>query len=189
MVTQLPSLDTILSRAGSFDGDKMYKDKYDKVKYQAQYYKEHKEKLGDYQKEYREAHREKIQAYHKEYYETNKKILLEKSREYRQRPEVKFKRKQYELNKTYNISVEEYDKLWESQNGVCAICGQPETSIREGKIKPLSVDHDHETGKIRGLLCNRCNRALGMFEDSPDLLLKASAYLREKFQRGSIQPI
>lgn len=75
--------------------------------------------------------------------------------------------------KNYGISLEEYNALLESQNGVCAVC--------EGKTgRKLSVDHDHKTGKVRGLLCVKCNLALGYANDNKNILLGLVEYL-DKF--------
>lgn len=90
------------------------------------------------------------------------------------------------LLKHHGITIEQYNAMHNSQNGVCAICGRPETrSAGHGKgAFPLSVDHCHETrnsgkGKgIRSLLCQACNIGLGKFDDDPELLEKAAAYLR-----------
>ncbi|HAM41948.1 MAG TPA: hypothetical protein DCP69_11645 [Candidatus Omnitrophica bacterium] len=79
--------------------------------------------------------------------------------------------KRRHLAKLYGISMEEYDRWLEAQNGRCAIC-EAEPSRRM-----LAVDHDHETGKIRGLLCTRCNVAIGGLNDNPALLRKAIVYL------------
>jgi hypothetical protein len=65
-----------------------------------------------------------------------------------------------------------YDELYEAQHGCCALCNEPEE-----KFSWLCIDHDHETGKIRGLLCPNCNRGLGLLQDSPQLLQKAAAYV------------
>ncbi len=64
-----------------------------------------------------------------------------------------------------------------AQGGVCAICGLPETRVVKGKLNRLAVDHDHTTGRVRGLLCFRCNTCLGRFEDNVELLRAAEAYL------------
>jgi len=64
-----------------------------------------------------------------------------------------------------------------SQNGLCAICGKP-PSRRNVKEMLLHVDHNHKTGKIRGLLCNSCNRGIGLLGDNPDTLFAAEGYLR-----------
>lgn len=78
----------------------------------------------------------------------------------------------------YGMTLVEYELMLKSQDGVCAICEQPETKRHQsGKIKRLSVDHDHKTSKIRGLLCDICNRGLGQFKDDPELLRKAADYL------------
>lgn len=72
------------------------------------------------------------------------------------------------------MSLEEYKAKVVAQGGVCAICfGVNISGIR------LSVDHNHETGVIRGLLCDNCNRGLGHMQDSIDILMSAVAYLKE----------
>lgn len=82
------------------------------------------------------------------------------------------------LRKAYGISVESYEMLLHSQNGVCAICKQPETSIgKGGRPRHIAVDHDHEDSSIRGLLCTNCNNGLGRFKDSVELLQAAIDYL------------
>lgn len=88
------------------------------------------------------------------------------------------------------ITVEEYKNLIEKQNNLCAICNKSETKIsrKDKTVSPLSIDHCHKTGKIRGLLCNKCNRGLGYFEDNEVNLIKASDYVskfREEFNNDS----
>lgn len=75
--------------------------------------------------------------------------------------------------KRTQFTLAEYRAAWQAQEGRCAICAAEETVNRA-----LAADHDHGTGQKRGLLCARCNRALGQFEDSPVLLQKAIDYLR-----------
>lgn len=77
----------------------------------------------------------------------------------------------------YGISVVEYQALFDKQKGVCAICGKPETRLHKGVIARLSVDHDHTTGEVRGLLCQPCNQGLGSFKDSVENLESAIDYL------------
>jgi len=84
---------------------------------------------------------------------------------------------EYDLQIHSGISLEEYYGMLERQNGGCAICGRKETIKKNGKPMRLSIDHDHETGRIRGLLCSGCNKGIGHLQDSPDILTKAIDYL------------
>jgi Recombination endonuclease VII len=68
------------------------------------------------------------------------------------------------LKRDYGITLEQYVALWLEQGGLCALCRQPEVGTYRGVVRMLSVDHDHETGQIRGLLCGSCNVALGWLE-------------------------
>lgn len=70
----------------------------------------------------------------------------------------------------YGLDEQGYKALVTGQSGRCAICGE--------RAVPLTVDHDHRTGQIRGLLCDPCNRAVGHLQDSPGICLKAAEYLR-----------
>lgn len=87
------------------------------------------------------------------------------------------------LNNRHNITEEYYNILFIKQNYVCKICNKPERVYRNNKLLKLSVDHCHKTGKIRGLLCNNCNRGLGFFNDSSDLLRSASYYLENNNEK------
>jgi hypothetical protein len=78
---------------------------------------------------------------------------------------------------TFGITEERYDEILVSQNGVCAICRRPETIRPRGRPSRLAVDHCHDTNAVRGLLCNVCNRAIGLLRDSPLLLRAAAEYL------------
>jgi len=79
----------------------------------------------------------------------------------------------------YGITVDEILAMESEQRNLCAICKKPETSRGNNQmVKSLSVDHCHETGKVRGLLCNNCNRAIGLLGDDVDTLLNAIEYLR-----------
>lgn len=81
------------------------------------------------------------------------------------------------LKKTYGITLEEYNAILLKQHGVCAICGKPEIATRGGKLLALSVDHDHATNQIRGLLCESCNIGLGNFKEDVPTLLSAIKYV------------
>lgn len=76
------------------------------------------------------------------------------------------------LVREYGITIDDYDRMMQEQEGVCAICRQ--TSAVH---KKLAVDHCHDTSKIRGLLCENCNRGIGMFRNSTNLLSNAIDYL------------
>lgn len=83
------------------------------------------------------------------------------------------------LMSKYGITTAQYAALEDAQGGVCAICKGDETRTnwRSSKSDALCVDHDHKTGKVRGLLCDNCNRALGLFRDDPVLLGRAVAFM------------
>lgn len=94
----------------------------------------------------------------------------------------KMRRKTFEMQ--YGITLEEYEERHRDQGGVCATCGRPEwVTARGGKVRLLCVDHDHVTGKVRGLLCSNCNRAVGLLNDDVDLMKKVIYYL----QAGGVQ--
>lgn len=92
--------------------------------------------------------------------------------------------KERNLLKSFNLSLNDFYEMLEQQKGVCCICNQVEKVLgNNGKIKSLSVDHDHKTNQLRGLLCNNCNRALGLLKDDPLVLRNAVLYLMYfKFQ-------
>jgi len=78
----------------------------------------------------------------------------------------------------YGVTLEWYVEKQVAQNDCCAICGKPESQMRNGKIKRLAVDHDHDTGQARDLLCTRCNQDLGVFENT-EWRRKAELYLQK----------
>lgn len=103
-----------------------------------------------------------------------------KSQEYRLKYPDRFAEthRNSNIKRKFGISSDDYQKLLFMQNGKCAICFRlPETRTRKGKPIHLAVDHNHITGKIRGLLCADCNRALGQFKESSDILIGALKYL------------
>ena len=91
----------------------------------------------------------------------------------------------HQLKYKFGITLEEYNLMVQSQGGVCAICeGVNDTRRRgthngENVVMSLAVDHNHKTGKVRGLLCSACNTSLGKFKDDPVLLKKAIHYLEK----------
>lgn len=88
------------------------------------------------------------------------------------------RRKNYDLRASYGITYEEAKGILDSQGGKCAICQkQLEFILGIGKVAQPSIDHDHGTGRIRGILCHNCNHGLGHFHDDPSILSQARAYL------------
>lgn len=88
-----------------------------------------------------------------------------------------------DMKSKYGIDLEDYQRILKAQGGVCDICGSSETATLRGKVKRLAIDHCHETGEVRALLCSTCNTALGKMKDSPDLLRKAADYLEHHHSR------
>lgn len=85
----------------------------------------------------------------------------------------------YKFKHRYGISLDEYQQLLETQNHKCAACKNPDTSVTHmGQTKPLSVDHDHVTGKVRGLLCHKCNIALGLLNDDKERIMALANYIK-----------
>lgn len=110
--------------------------------------------------------------YHK-WANANLEKLSQYARDFRTRNPGYDKRTRSKRSYMYDITQEELDILLTEQKGMCAICGGPPN---QGKSM-LSIDHDHKTKKVRGLLCNNCNVALGFFNDDSTLLHKAADYL------------
>ena len=87
-----------------------------------------------------------------------------------------------------NLTLQAYDDLLEAQGHVCALCGQGEMAKRRGRIRRLCIDHDHVTGRVRALLCNKCNALLGQADDLPERLRSAADYLeRHHVGRKTLQ--
>lgn len=100
-------------------------------------------------------------------------------REYcrKNRPRYAAQHRNHDLLVKYGITSSDYDALRAKQNGVCAICDRPATGKRH--CSKLHVDHDHKSGKVRGLLCAGCNRMIGRVKDNPDVLRRAASYLEQ----------
>lgn len=160
-----------------------------------------KEEKREYNRLYRLRNKEKFNDYHKKYYAENKEKLKEiaskcyqktkvkrnkQAKEYREKNLEKVKKmqkdwylnnpekvKEQKLKKEYGISLEQYDEMFRKQKSSCAICGTHQDDL---KLK-LSVDHCHETKKVRGLLCGKCNRGIGFLNDDANIVSKALDYL------------
>ena len=152
--------------------------------------RENPERVKERQKKWREAHREQVRKINRDWYrahqaEQSERVRLDRlanPEKYRQRYRAyKDKHAQHwrswKLRHEYGIDIEEYDQILEVQRGVCAICHRTGSSKRRTR---LVVDHDHETGKVRGLLCDGCNRALGLLKDNADVLRSAAEYVEQR---------
>lgn len=82
----------------------------------------------------------------------------------------------YRMYYQYGLTLEQYDQMNKDQNGLCKLCNRESKNFWGTK---LAVDHCHITGKVRGLLCDKCNKGLGQFEDNIEVLQKAIEYLKK----------
>lgn len=107
------------------------------------------------------------------------KNWLSRNKDYKKGKSTRWARENRDRNKNsvlkriFGITLDEYKDMFAKQNGVCLICGEAP------KNRDLSVDHDHKTGKVRALLCNRCNSAVGYVRESIDIAKKLVEYLQE----------
>lgn len=134
---------------GCINGKAMNKE--EKRIYDREYYSNHREKKIEQQIKYRSSNKDKI-----------KKLSHERYSKYRS------------YLKNYGITLDEYNGLLIKQNNECKICHKHITQSKHA----FAVDHDHDTGIVRGLLCSKCNSALGLFEDNANVLLSALIYLK-----------
>lgn len=152
-------------------------------------------KKNDLLREWRARNPEKVKASLKSYYQQNAEKLRQRQREYyhankercaaikrrareNQSPEKRAaeleKKRVTTMMRRYGLTPEDYDTMLESQSGTCAICSRTPDQER---YKRLNVDHCHDTGKVRGLLCTPCNHAIGVLGDTVEHLRRAVAYL------------
>ena len=130
------------------------------------------EKVAEYEYQYR-----------REHYEANKERVTAQVVAYRAIPEnaerLKNTTRDWHLRRTFGITSAEYDEMLRAQDGKCLGCGRSYSRVdsRSGQPFRLVVDHDHVTGKVRGLLCTHCNLALGYAEESPVALRRLADYI------------
>lgn len=127
------------------------------VAYSPEHYQANKALYAAKSKAWRDANKERAKTNRKRHYEENKEHSLDYSRS-------------YTLKRKYNLTQAEYNVMLEKQNGTCAICFSKCT-------RALAVDHEHSTGRVRGLLCNNCNRGIGHLKENVDTLKCAIDYL------------
>ncbi len=140
----------------------------------AAYYIANKKKIDARIKAHDATHKEERKSRWKIWYAANRERIIKRDRAYRAidpgRQETYARKK---LLKEYNITLEDYERIFKAQDGRCKLCG------KRSKKRMLDVDHNHETSEVRELLCRRCNMGLGYFGDDPNLLLKAALYIEE----------
>lgn len=100
-------------------------------------------------------------------------IHSERGKAYRQGHKAKEADRHDKYKRRYGLGIKDYNQLFQKQDGCCVICNRHQSELK----RRLDVDHDHETKKVRALLCNRCNRALGIVGDDAELLKKLTKYL------------
>ena len=132
------------------------------------------DKIASYRRARRQTHPEYDRAYRESHREENRLRSVAWRAAYPERVKANnqaaaLRNRQRRLMAQYGITSEDYDHMFDEQHGRCLGCD------REGQ--PLYVDHDHVTGRVRGLLCFPCNAALGLVKDNPATLARLGAYL------------
>ncbi|MEW6626562.1 MAG: endonuclease VII domain-containing protein [Pseudomonadota bacterium] len=140
-------------------------------------------------KRWRDANPEKAAAAQKAWRDANREKVRQKQREWRERTGYNQKRKERgestkQQLRLYGLTVEDYGRLLRTQGGVCAICASPEPGMK--RASRLYVDHCHDTGRVRGLLCRACNTMLGCVQDKPELLRAGASYLERADDSGAL---
>lgn len=146
-----------------------------------------KEYYKQYQRDWIAKNRDRVRARQRAWFLKNREKMKAYHRAWRNKRGPEHMRGLY-MKYRFGLTMDQYKSLLAIQGGGCAICGGPETGNgrwhgNAGKLRHFTVDHDHLTDSVRGLLCRRCNRALGLFKDDPNHLLSAFRYLAEKMPR------
>lgn len=129
---------------------------------------EHKKK---YQKEYYLKNKDRLLEYRKNFYEENKEVAIQRSKTWAENN--RRQRKHNVLKSTYNITIDDFEKMLEEQDYKCYCCSIEHSELKNG----LYVDHCHNTNKVRGLLCSTCNLAIGYAKDNVEILTNMIKYL------------
>mgnify|MGYP001567896758 FL=1 len=139
------------------------------------YYHAHIEKCRERRRVGHAANREQENAKHRAYYEKNRVVILEHVAARRKHNPDTFKHavRRYK----YGISPEQFRDMLDAQGDVCAICGQSETKLFQGVLCDLCVDHDHQSGTVRSLLCSGCNAAIGLIKERVSVAQALVAYI------------
>ncbi len=135
-----------------------------------------------YNREYAKRYRKSPAGirYYKKYYnsDANRRRRNRAIKRYHNSPGGKKYVRKFLLKK-YGLTIAQRNKMLREQHGRCYICKKPEILIKKGEVQRLCIDHDHKTGKVRGVLCHKCNSGLGFFNDDPVLLAKAISFFKK----------
>jgi hypothetical protein len=149
-----------------------WKTKEEEQAYSRKYYQQHREQYIKRSARYRENGGETILAKKRQYARQHKDENRERQKKWAAKNGIHIKDKQ--LQKYYGITFEQMQQMYIAQGGVCA--------IHKGKFinsKDMHVDHNHTTGQVRQLLCSKCNNALGLFQESPEIMMQAIEYVNK----------
>ena len=137
-----------------------------------EFHKKHPGIQREYNLKWRKENKDRIKLH----LELNREKTRRQARErWKNDPRVKIWARNNLMKKHYGITLEDFNLLVEKQDGICLICKQPPNNNKKSDY--LYVDHDHKTGKVRGLLCHKCNTGLGCYDDNVLLLEEAIRYL------------
>lgn len=141
---------------------------------------------SNYDKEYREKNAECRKAHYINYRAKtkDKKAIYDKTYAVENYYKISPRKRNWHLQNKYSITSEDYEIMLKEQNNCCAICNNPDPG-RNHNI--FMVDHNHETGKVRGLLCFSCNVGLGLFKDDPNIINSAILYLNKYNNDSAIE--
>lgn len=154
------------------------------LRLQSEYAKEHREQVNATNRKWASRNKEQVAAKNREWQEKNKAYVLAKAKEYNARDDVRERKRDWVICKRYGIDLEFFDSMVASQEGKCKCCNTAFGLLRGSRP---CVDHCHETGRVRGILCLRCNWLLGHAHDQPEVLRNCAAYLeRESGQTDGV---
>jgi len=136
-----------------------------------------KDKIKEYLKHYNKINKDKRNLYSKNYYKSNRESVLKKQKIYYElnKTEIINKNRNRYLKRKFGITIDDYNEMLTLQLSGCSICGK---SINDNGNK-LDIDHDHKTGKVRGLLCKNCNKGIGLFYENINILEGAINYIKK----------
>jgi hypothetical protein len=157
-----------------------------------EYYLKHKERIDRRNLEWIQKHRARARQINRASKTKNREPIRKRENEYRKRWAAARKARVGMIKRLlkYNLKPGQFDSMFAEQQGMCKICGSP---LAKTGTTGAQVDHDHVTGKIRGLLCMNCNHGIGCFGDDPELMLKAVAYVQsfsaQRNEKTEIHPM